>query len=391
MPFSLPPPSPSARATDVRNRFASRFGRPPAGVWVAPGRANLIGEHTDYNAGFVLPFAIERSAYAAVALREDGVLRLVSEQSGEVSLQLADLAPGRITGWPAYVAGAVWALGESHGAHTRGLDLLLDSDVPSGAGLSSSAALECVTALAVVELLGIELPRPALALAAHRAEVEMAGVPCGTMDQMISMCGQAERALFLDCRSLEIRQVPLPLASMGLALLVIDTRAPHRLVSGEYAARRRDCEAAAAALGVAALRDTTAEAVEAAAGLSELQRNRARHVVTENARVLATVAALERGDLGAAGPLLNASHESLRRDFEVTVPELDVAAAAAVEGGALGARMIGGGFGGCVLALVEADGAEATFAAVERAFGKRGFAAPVGMLAQPSAGARRLS
>jgi galactokinase len=269
--------------------------------------------------------------------------------------------------------------------------LLLDSDVPSGAGLSSSAAVECVTVLAVAELAGATLDRPVLALAAHRAEVEMAGVPCGTMDQMVSMCGQADHALFLDCRSLESKQVPLPLESVDLGLLVIDTRAPHRLVSGEYAARRRDCEAAAAALGVASLRDATLEQVEQATNLSAVQQNRARHVVTENARVLDTVRALEQGNLSEAGPMLTASLASLRDNFEVTVPELDVAAQAAVDAGALGARMIGGGFGGCVLALVRQGEAAGILAAVRQQFVRREFAVPSALLAQPSAGARRMS
>jgi galactokinase len=219
----------------------------------------------------------------------------------------------------------------------------------------------------------------------------MVGVPCGTMDQMTSMNGQAEHALFLDCRTLDCKQVPLPLESMGLSLLIIDTRAPHRLVSGEYASRRRDCEAAAAALGVAALRDANLAQVEQAATLSAVQRSRARHVVTENQRVLDAVQALERGDLASAGPLITASHTSLRDDFEVTVPELDLAAATAVDAGALGARMIGGGFGGCVLALVRKNDAASTFEAVSDAFARRGLAGPIGMLAHPSAGARRLA
>lgn len=397
-------PNPELRAADLARRFGQRFGRQPAGVWAAPGRANLIGEHTDYNDGFVLPLALGQCAYAAVSPRGDGRLNLVSEQCGAVELGPEQLVPGTLEGWATYVAGAVWAVREHAASLTTGqrdqaapafdrmgFDLLLDSDVPNGAGLSSSAAVECVTALAVADLLGAQLTRRELALCAHRAEVEMAGVPCGTMDQMISVCGEPDHALFIDCRTLDTRPVPLPLERLDLGLLIVDTRAPHRLASGEYAARRRDCEAAARALGVRALRDASLDAVETLSSLSPVERRRARHVVTENARVLALVSALERGEWSAAGPLISASHASLRDDFEVTVPELDIAVEAAHAAGALGARMIGGGFGGSVLCLVPRKDAPAIFEAVESAFREQRFRSPAALLGQPSAGARRLS
>lgn len=218
----------------------------------------------------------------------------------------------------------------------------------------------------------------------------MAGVPCGMMDQVASMCGADEHALFLDCRSLEIRLVPLRLGGAGLEALIVDTQAPHRLVSGEYAARRRDCETAAKVLGVPALRDATLAQLDATSALDERCRRRARHVVTENRRVLDTVSALERGELDAVGPLVTASHASLRDDFEVTVPELDVTVDAALEAGALGARMMGGGFGGSVIVLLQHGRAAEVFEAVRRAFAAKGFAPPRSFIARASHGARRL-
>lgn len=387
---SDPPSNQQTRAASVVKAFRDAMGRDPVGVWAAPGRVNLIGEHTDYNDGYVLPFAILHSAFVAVAPRTDGVVRLVSAQSGQFEIESAALAPGKVTGWPAYLAGAVWALRVTHGVDIGGLDLLLDSDVPSGAGVSSSAALECATAIACAELAGATLSRQELAMVAHKAEVEMAGVPCGTMDQTVSMCAEADHALFLDCRTREQRMVPLELERSRLTTLVINTQAPHRLVGGEYAARRRDCESAARALGVPALRDATVESVEQATDLSDVERRRARHVVGENARVLATVKALSEGQPERVGPLLDASHASLRDDFQVTVPELDVAAETAVEAGALGARMFGGGFGGSVLALVRVEEAHDIFRNVAVAFERRRFVRPSYFLARPSAGARRV-
>lgn len=376
--------------------FTLRYGRQPAGRWAAPGRVNLIGEHTDYNDGFVLPFALPHrtvvAAGAAPAGPDGPRWRVWSEQTGEsLSFDVPTLTPKAVTGWGAYVAGVVWVLREA-GFDVPSADLAIASDVPLGAGLSSSAALEAAVLTALADLGGLALPvddRPRLA---QRAENEYAGVPCGIMDQSASIRCRADHALFLDCRSVEVEHVPFDLATAGLAILVIDSRAPHRHVTGEYAARRAACEAAAEALGVSALRDVAAAGLPAAlARLGDpVIRRRVRHVVTENERVTRTVELLRAGRVTEIGPLLTASHASMRDDFEITVPEVDTAVEAALAAGAYGARMTGGGFGGCVLALVDAAAVESTAAAVTDAYARRGFAAPACFTARPGAGARRL-
>jgi galactokinase len=372
--------------------FAQRTGRDPEGVWAAPGRVNLIGEHTDYNDGFVLPAAIDRLVLAAAGRRRDGRLRLWSLQAGPpADLALEDVGPGRVEGWAAYPAGVAWALGQA-GVELGGADLVVDGDVPAGSGLSSSAALECATATALADLHGAALDRATLAGLARRAENEVVGVPSGVMDQMVSMLGRAGHALFLDTRSLATEQVPLPLEAAGLCLVVLDTRAGHRLVDGAYADRRAACEAAAAVLGVPALRDATLEQVEAAAGaLGDPGLRRARHVVTENARVLEAVALLRAGDLDRLGPLLAASHASLRDDYEVSSPELDTAVAAATDAGAVGARMTGAGFGGSAVALARAEEAGRIAERAAEAFAAAGFDPPEVTAVVPSDGARRLA
>ena len=376
----------------VAAAFAERTGRDPEGVWAAPGRVNLIGEHTDYNDGFVLPAAIDRLVLVAAGRRAGGRLRLWSLQAGPpADLELAGIGPGRVEGWAAYPAGVAWALAQA-GVELGGADLVVHGDVPAGSGLSSSAALECATATALADLHGAGLDRAALAGLARRAENEVVGVPSGAMDQMVSMLGRAGHALFLDTRSLGTEQVPLPLEAAGRCLVVIDTRAGHRLVDGAYADRRAACEAAAAVLGVPALRDATAEQVEAAAGaLGDPGRRRARHVVTENARVLAAVELLRAGDLDGLGPLLGASHASLRDDYEVSSPELDTAVEAAVAAGAVGARMTGAGFGGSAIALVEAALAGRVADQARAAFAAAGFGPPEVTFVVPSDGARRLA
>ena len=376
----------------VVDAFRDRVGRDPDGVWAAPGRVNLIGEHTDYNDGFVLPAAIDRLVLVAAGRRDGGRLRLWSLQAGPpADLELAAVGPGRVEGWAAYPAGVAWALGQA-GAQLGGADLVVDGDVPAGSGLSSSAALECATAIALADLHGARLDRQALAGLARRAENEVVGVPSGAMDQMVSMLGRAGHALFLDARSLETEQVPLPLEESGLCLVVIDTRAGHRLVDGAYADRKAACEAAAAVLGVPALRDATLEQVEAAAeALGDPGLRRARHVVTENARVLEAVALLRAGQLDRLGPLLAASHASLRDDYEVSSPELDTAVEAAVDAGAAGARMTGAGFGGSAIALVRADLAGRVADRAREAFAAAGFGPPEVTTVLPSDGARRLA
>ncbi|MFE2757239.1 galactokinase [Actinosynnema sp. NPDC059335] len=356
------------------------------GVFEAPGRINLIGEHTDYNDGFVLPIALPHVARVTAARRDDGVLRVSSRQaSGVAEVRVVDLAPGVVTGWAAYVAGVVWALREA-GHPIGGFGLLVDGAVPLGAGLSSSAALESATALAVTELSGVSLDRRELARIAQRAENEFVGMPCGIMDQSASLLARERHALLLDTRTLETEHIPFDLAPVGLTLLVVDTKAPHRLVDGEYAARRRDCHRAAELLGVPALRDLDGVGHD----LPERLARRVRHVVTENERVTRVADLLRAGRVREVGPLLTASHVSLRDDYEVTVPELDVAVDALLSAGALGARMTGGGFGGCVIALVAEADVAACGAAVREAFAGRGFAAPECWTATAAAGARRV-
>jgi galactokinase len=363
-----------------------------SGMWAAPGRVNLIGEHTDYNDGFVLPFALPQRTLVNASLVDAAQWTVRSEQAPgeEVSFAEPDLKPGGVSGWAGYVAGVVWALREA-GFAVPGARLSITSEVPLGAGLSSSAALECAVLTALVDLGGLDLPvgdRPALA---QRAENDYVGMPCGIMDQSASTLCRAGHALFLDCRSRQTAHIPFDLSAAGLAVLVVDTKAPHRHVSGEYAARRSTCEAAAAALGLPALRDVTHLPAALARLDDGVMRRRVRHVVTENQRVLSVVDLLRTGRTREIGPVLTESHASMRDDFEITVPEVDTAVETALAAGAYGARMTGGGFGGCVLALVDAPAADRIAGAVAEAFASRGFAAPAPFVATPSAGATRLS
>jgi galactokinase len=382
---------PSELAASATARFRDAYGREPAGVWQAPGRVNLIGEHTDYNDGFVLPFALDRYAVVAAAGRDDGVLRLASLQREETAeIRLVDVGPGSVAGWAAYVAGSLWSLARA-GVAVGGLDVMVTGDVPVGSGLSSSAALECAVVLAARDLFGGPVDRVVLARIAQRAENEIVGVPSGILDQMAALSCTADHALFLDVRSSAAEQVPLPLAESRLAILVIDTRTSHSLADGAYAERRRSCEEAARVLGVPALRDVSGRQLEAARDrLGEVRFRCARHGVTENDRVLAVVAALGAGRLADIGPALTASHVSLRDDYRVSSRELDVAVDAALDGGALGARMTGGGFGGCAIALVAAGEEPAVAKSVEDGFAARGFRSPEIFSAHPSHGARRI-
>jgi galactokinase len=380
-------------ARKAEHAFTEQFGTAPEGVWAAPGRVNVIGEHTDYNDGYVLPVALPHTTRAAVGRRTDGRIALASLQGdGEVvELAIADLAPGRPGGWAGYPAGVVEGLRDRLAG---GVSVLVDTDVPVGAGLSSSAALTCSVALALSDLVAPELTRNDLVDLARRSENDFVGAPTGTLDQSASLLCTAGHALFLDTREQRTEQVPLDLATAGLQLLVVDTGTSHTHADGGYGDRRRECEEAAARLGVPALRDVPDVAALAALddGGDGVLLRRARHIVTENARVLEVVGILRGGeDPRAIGPVLTAGHVSLRDDFQISTVELDACVDAAVAAGAHGARMVGGGFGGSAVLLVDRDRADAVADAVRARFASEGYAAPRTFDVVPAAGARRIA
>jgi galactokinase len=333
--------------------FHRHFGRPARLIAEAPGRVNLIGEHTDYNEGHVLPLAIDRTVAVAAAPQADAVdaHSLVYEEDD--SFSLAEIRPLPGGGWRNYVRGVAWALREA-GHDLRGLQLALGGDVPLGAGLSSSAALEVAAVAAFAAAGEIPLDPRDAAILARRAENDFVGVQCGVMDQLAAVFGQPEHALLIDCRSLDVEPVPLRLDEQGVAVVIVDSGVRRSLGDSPYNQRREECARAAAALGVPALRDVAPDDLKARGrGLPPELYRRARHVATEEARVAAAVDALRRGDLQALGRLLRESHESLRDDFGVSCRELDllVELAASAEG-VIGARLTGAGFGGCTLNLV---------------------------------------
>jgi galactokinase len=384
------PGDPADLAARVRHGLQEVLGSEPAAVGRAPGRVNLIGEHTDYNQGLVLPVALPHATYAAVGVRSDQRVRLASAQQPDDVWEgsLEQVTPGgAATGWAAYAGGVLWALREV-GFEVPGVDVYIDGTVPLGAGLSSSAAIECAVAVGVLSATGIPLDdgvRQRVVEACVRAETEVAGAPTGGMDQTVSVLATAGAAVLVDFRDGTRTQVPLDLD--GRTLLVTDTRVSHELTDGGYGSRRADCEAAVAVLGVASLREATAEQV--AAIEDERVRRRARHVVTEIERVTAAVDALGRRDWDALGPLFAASHVSMRDDFEISTPELDLAVATAVQAGADAARMTGGGFGGSIVAVVPDERLDAVVAAVDNAFAGAGYPAPAHLVATPSQGASR--
>ena len=380
-------------ADDLAARFAEAFGGTADGVWQAPGRVNLIGEHTDYNEGFVLPFAIDRTARVAVAVRPDRTVRLLSTygDQGIVTTSLDSLDPGTAKGWTKYPMGVMWAL-RQRGIDVPGLDLLLDSTVPLGAGLSSSHAIECAVISALNDLTGAGMGAEEMVLATQRAENDFVGAPTGIMDQSASLRGAKGHAVFLDCRDQKAALVPFETEPAGLVLLVIDTKVSHSHADGGYASRRASCELGAEVLGVKALRDVQVGDLEEAAGLlDEVTFRRVRHVVTENDRVLQTVELLDAAGPVAIGPLLNASHASMRDDFEISCPELDLAVDTSRANGALGARMTGGGFGGAAIALTPVDAEQQVRTAVAKAFSDAGFKAPDIFTVSPAAGAMRIA
>ena len=376
-------------ANSLIQALRNQTGRQPTGVWAAPGRVNLIGEHTDYNEGYVMPFALAQRVLIAAAPRNDRTwsVRSLNNDSTKI-FSAADLNPG-MAGWQAYVAGVVWALQEA-GHRVGGADLVLTSDVPEGAGLSSSAALECAVLTALADLNDLDIVGIERAKLARRSENVFVGAPTGLMDQAASTLCTAGHALFFDCRTDAAEQVLFDTTSAGLEILVLDTKTPHALVDSEYAARRASCEQAARLLGIPALRDVT----DLDAALDQLPdpvlKRRVRHVVTENARVLEAADVLRAGRIADLAPLLDASHESMRDDFEITVPQVDLAVETARSSGSLGARMTGGGFGGCIIALVELGDSERIGEAIVESFGAAGYGPPVYFTAVPSTGAQRL-
>jgi galactokinase len=377
----------------VQNAFVALYGGQPQVVTSAPGRVNLIGEHVDYNGGRCLPMAIPESTYAALRLRPDATVTIASGQQPEPWIGDARRL-GDAAGWVAYAAGVAWAMRE-RGVDVPGFDLLVDGHVPLGAGLSSSAALECSVALALNTALGLPDDEPARRSMIEdciRAERDVAGAPTGGMDQTVSMLGRAGHALLLDCATGRTTDVPWLPEVAGLTLMVVDTRAAHALVDGGYAARRASCEEAARLLGVGLLGDVTdhGAALDALAHDPVLRR-RARHVFTELERVDAAVAALEVGDFDALGTHLTGSHVSLRDDYEVSCAELDVTVDACLAAGARGARMTGGGFGGSAIALLPEEAAAAAADGVRTEFEARGWATPRFWQPTAAVGARVLA
>src|SRR5450755_967701 len=380
----------------LRNQFEELYAETPR-LFSAPGRVNLIGEHTDYNDGFVLPMAIERRTYVAGTARRDTrvLVRSLNADSG-IEFDLARPGPKRRGSWIDYVEGTAQAL-LSSGFAVNGANLLIESDVPAGAGLSASAALELAVGYALVSLAGATNPdRVKLALAGQAAEHTYVGTLCGIMDQYITALGQEQRALLIDCRSLEFTAVPLELGTA--CVLICDTRVKHELSSSAYNERRHQCEEGVAIIareltGVRALRDVSVSAFEAlATRLPEVIAKRCRHVVTENARTLEAARLLQAGKLAELGALMFASHASLRDDYEVSCVELDEAvAAAATEAGVYGARMTGGGFGGCTVSLLEQSALDRVTASISRRFAARFGATPQFLVTRASAGAREHS
>jgi galactokinase len=356
-------------------------------TYSAPGRINLIGEHTDYNHGFALPIALpERTVVTFVPGQGDEILVRSDREDGDVAIP-SGTAPGDVTGWAAYVAGVVWALGRA-GHRVGGGTMSITSGVEMGSGLSSSAALECAVLGAIATATGLHLDRVDLARIAQVAENDYVGAPTGLMDQLASLCGQPRHALLIDFRDVTVHPVRFDPDATGVELLVINSHAPHHHAGGEYAARRASCERAAADLGVRSLRavqDTGLDALRAVR--DPVAARRARHILTENHRVADVVAALDDCDFAEVGRIFTASHASMRDDFEITTDHIDLIADTAVRAGAHGARMTGGGFGGCVIALVPADRSPAVGRAVTEAMADAGFVRPSITRTEAGAGA----
>ena len=358
----------------IDRKFVEAFGRSPEIIAAAPGRVNLIGEHIDYSDGFVLPFAIADRTFCAIGKRTDQLVRIASAQRKNkiISIDLDDIKPATQGTWERYVLSVIWAL-----EIKTGIDVMIDGHVPLGAGLSSSAALECSVATALNDLFSLGFDLESLARLTQKGENEYVGVPCGIMDQSVSLMAKRGSALLLDCRDLSSRNVRFDVASSGLELLIIDTQAHHSLTDGGYAERRASCDSAVAKLSIRSMRELTLERLEASKNLlSSTEYLRSRHAVTEISRVLIAVKALEKRDFIELGRLLNASHASLRDDYNVSCPELNLGVDSAISAGALGARMVGGGFGGSAIALIRASRVQETIKTIETQFKKNKFKTP---------------
>ncbi len=373
----------------IEKKFLETFGEEPDLVAAAPGRVNLIGEHIDYSDGFVLPFAIKDRTLVAARKRNDSTVRIASAQRRNkiVTVDINQVKPGLKGEWERYALGVLWAMGIK-----EGVDLLIDGNVPLGAGLSSSAALECSVATAMNHLFDLGFNLEELARLTQKAENLYVGVPCGIMDQSVSLMATQGSALLLDCRDLSTKNISFDVASNGLELLIIDTQAHHALTDGGYAERRASCESVVVKLDINSLRELSMEQLEnSRALLTETEFVRARHAVTEMKRVLECVDALSNSDFEKVGHLINQSHTSLRDDYTVSCPELDTAVEAALSAGALGSRMVGGGFGGSAIALIQASKTKETIKLIEKAFSNKGFKAPRFFASLPSQGAELLS
>ena len=369
----------------LENTYQELFGHRAEVIAEAPGRVNLIGEHIDYSEGFVLPFAIADRTFAAIARNKDGLVRIASQQRKNriFTIDIKDVKPGSTGEWEKYVLGVIWTMGV-----TSGVDILVDGHVPSGAGLSSSAALECSVAVGLNLLFDLKKSLEEIARAAQKAENDYVGMPCGITDQSVSLMGREGSALLLDCRDLSTESVPFDVASAGLELLIIDTQAHHALVDGGYAERRASCESVAAKFSIPSMRHLTMDVLESRKSeITETEFIRARHAVTEIQRVKDAVIALRASDFSTLGRLINESHFSLRDDYTVSCPELDVAVDASLAVGALGSRMVGGGFGGSAIALIKADQIESVKDSIRSAYSAKGFKAPRFFTSLPSAGA----
>lgn len=369
----------------IEREFVRTFGQAPEIIAAAPGRVNLIGEHIDYSDGYVLPFAIADRTYAAISKRADNKVQIASAQRRNliITLKVEEIQPELKGSWERYVLSVMWAMGINHG-----VDIMIDGHVPLGAGLSSSAALECSVAIALNDLFSCGFDLESLARLTQKGENDYVGVPCGIMDQSVSLMAKIGSALLLDCRDLTSRNVTFDVASHGLELLIIDTQAHHSLTDGGYAERRASCDRVVAKLSIRSMRELTLEKLESSKNvLTEIEFVRARHAVTEIARVLDAVVALETKNFKKLGELLNASHASLRDDYAVSCPELNMAVDASLSAGALGARMVGGGFGGSAIALIEAKNTQITIESIESGFASKKFKAPRFFTSLPSQGA----